>query len=650
MNQKIFVLFFLIIAVMPCILFGQVDKEWIARYTGKGSGIVDVKAGAVSSAGNIYIAGSVFNSATYDDYALIKYNASGVLVWMRTYDGEAHHQDKANAMTLDNEENIYITGGSENQVVGENIPTTDYLTIKYNSSGDIIWAARYRDQVKGLGFNEACAITVDDTGNVYITGSTGYQYWWPTTGPDYLTLKYDNNGTLLWAVYYDDPYHGYDNAKAIAIDGSGCVYVTGSSWQGTNHYDITTVKYDTDGNQLWVQNYDGPSHSSETPSGLKLDSNGAIYVVGSSEAHAVVIKYDSEGNQLWADRYEPESNITAFSLDTSGNLYVTGNQLNSSNNRDYLTIKYSSAGIRIWTALYDGPINGMDYARAIAPGCNGEVYVTGFSEGNTNTIDSLDYATIKYSSNGSQAWAQRYNGAENGQDKAQVIAVDTACNAYVSGSSEETATIRNFATIKYNAAGQQEWVVINPAPLAGTDSVLTSDIAIDHGGNIYVTGATENDSNRFDFGTTKFDTEGNMLWVAKYNGITGLDDYGQAIAVDDGGNVFVAGQSWKLSSDPTSPPELVPDFVTIKYDTNGNKRWEAQNELPLMPIDCDYPSSYEITDIILDAQGNIIVGGIRAICGPAYLIKYDPNGTLSWSTVLDTGAFYKNDAKGLLKN
>ena len=127
----------------------------------------------------------------------------------------------------------------------------------------------------------------------------------------------------------------------------------------------------------------------------------------------------------------------------------------SGTNYDYATIKYNSSGVMQWVQTYNGPGNVSDIAYSIAVDGSGNVYVTGYSsQGGTNS----DYATIKYNSSGVQQWVQRYNGPGNGVDGAYSIAVDGSGNVYVTGQSYGGGTSLDYATIKYNSSGVQQWV------------------------------------------------------------------------------------------------------------------------------------------------------------------------------------------------
>jgi outer membrane protein assembly factor BamB len=207
------------------------------------------------------------------------------------------------------------------------------------------------------------------------------------------------------------------------------------------------------GGEKWVKRYNGPGNRYDLATAIAVDSSGNVYVTGSSEGSGTssdyaTIKYSSTGKQLWVKRYNGPGNggdvATAIAVDSSANVYVTGNSVATLGN--YATIKYSSTGKELWVRRYNGPTNGSDTADAIAVDSAGNVYVTGYSEGSGT---SFDYATIKYSSTGKQLWVRRYNGPENGVDSAYAMAVDSSGNVYVTGYSEGSGTSFDYATIKY---------------------------------------------------------------------------------------------------------------------------------------------------------------------------------------------------------
>jgi hypothetical protein len=308
----------------------------------------------------------------------------------------------------------------------------------------------------GNDYDYASAIAVDASKNVYVTG------WSDGDGTyrDYATVKYDTNGNELWVKRYNGPGNGYDYARAIAVDASKNVYVTGWSDGDGTYRDYATLKYDADGNELWVKRYNGPGSGADSAIAIAVDASGNIYVTGESSgsgtgADYATVKYDSDGHQLWVARYNGPGNdsdeASAIALDSSGNVYVTGTSYDSVINRDYATVKYDADGNDLWVKRYNGPGNNWDEAHGIAVDASGNVYVTGDSPG-SGTDD--DYATIKYDTDGNELWVKRYNGPGNDLDWALAIAVDTLENVYVTGWSEGSETGYDYATLKYEEVDQ----------------------------------------------------------------------------------------------------------------------------------------------------------------------------------------------------
>ena len=114
----------------------------------------------------------------------------------------------------------------------------DYVTIAYSGAGVPLWTNRY----DGPGNDQdiAKAVAVDANGNVFVTGSSygsGDNHW------DYATIAYSGAGLPLWTNRYNGPANGDDAACAVAVDASGNVFVTGSSRGSLDDFDFVTVKY-----------------------------------------------------------------------------------------------------------------------------------------------------------------------------------------------------------------------------------------------------------------------------------------------------------------------------------------------------------------------------------------------------------------------
>jgi hypothetical protein len=354
----------------------------------------------------------------------------------------------------------------------------DYLTIKYDPAGNQLWG-----QIYGPGLSDiARAIAVDPQGNVYVTGwSMG-----AGTGLDYTTVKYAPDGTQLWARRYDGPRHAGDVARSIALDPSGNVIVTGNS-----DSDYATIKYDPDGNTLWVARRDSGTLGFDGGYAVTVDALGLVYVTGSYGSQIGTLKYDSDGNELGLAVYTspPSANFNtgvAIGLDGSGNAYVSGLAGQIGGGRtDYVTLKYDGDGDgnELWARRYDGA-GFRDEPTGLALDSGGNVYVTGSSQ-SSGSDSSFDYATVKYSASGEEQWVARFNGG--GLDNASAIALDEANDeVYVTGGSDMPGS-HDMVTVQYDAADGAELCVLRPAGFRGLGG---NAVALDGLGNVHVAGAT----------------------------------------------------------------------------------------------------------------------------------------------------------------
>jgi uncharacterized delta-60 repeat protein len=405
------------------------------------------------------------------------------LGWVRNYiSGYSPAFDFSYAIAVDpSSGNIYVAGSS----YGSN-QLPDVVTIKYNSSGDTVWVRRYNGPDNN--WDDAQAMAVDAAGNVYVTGKT----YSDSTFFNYVTIKYSAAGVQEWVAQYDGPSNNDDGATAIAVDGSGNVYVTGHSWQSGTSWDYATIKYNCSGQQLWVSRYNGPGNIADFATGLALDPSDNVYVTGTSDDLSVnffpayaTVKYNSDGVEQWVARYnELWSYASAIAVDESGNAYVTGRSYALGTFYDYATVKYNTMGVQQWVTRYNGPGTSDDYALALALDASGNVYVTGeaFFEVNNGS----DYATIKYNASGVEQWVGRYNGPGSSVDVGNAITLDADGNVYVAGESRGVSGDDDFATVKYSQTGDEQWVVRFNG--SGDTFDLAAAIALDASRNIYVTG------------------------------------------------------------------------------------------------------------------------------------------------------------------
>ncbi|NIN01404.1 MAG: hypothetical protein GTO24_25920 [candidate division Zixibacteria bacterium] len=421
------------------------DTAWVRRYNGPGNSGDWAYAVAVDDSGYAYVTGESYGGVTpANDYMTAKYYQNGDTAWVRRYNGPGSARDAAHAIAVDASGNVYVTGESWGSGTGQ-----DFATIKYHPNGDTAWVRRYGRA--GNYDDGAYAMALDDDGNVYVTG---YSFG-TSINSDYLTIKYRPNGDTAWVRTYDGPGNRWDEAYAIAVDDFGNIYLTGDSWGDGTLQDYATVKYDLDGNELWAERYDGPGSGEDRTCSIAVDHSGNIYVTGQSNASDgnddyATIKYYPSGDTAWVRRYNGPANLDdgafALAVDASGNVHVTGASVGGGIAGDYATIKYNPSGDTLWVRRYNGPGNANDLASAVAVDDSGNVYVSGRSYGDGT---SYDYATVKYDAEGNELWIQRYNGPANQYDYVYAMALDDRGNVYVAGGSMGSGTSEDYATIKY---------------------------------------------------------------------------------------------------------------------------------------------------------------------------------------------------------
>ena len=441
---------------------------------------------------------------------------------------------------------------------------------------DTAWVRHYASKLVGSK-DVATAITVDDSGNVYVTG---FCIRFPS-GYDYLTVKYSSSGSQLWVTSYNGPANAWDEATALAVDAFGNVYVTGRSRGSDTRSDYATIKYNSEGVEQWVARYNGSGDSWDEANALVVDASGNVYVTGGSEGDYATVKYNSEGVEQWVARYNGPGNsgdgaASAMAVDASGNVFVAGRS-----ESDYATVRYNSEGIEQWAARYNGPGNSNDRVNALAVDASGNVYVTGVSAPSGGNPYSGDYATVKYNSEGVEQWVARY---ENAEGQASALAADATGNVYVTGWSRGLTSNRDYATIKYNSEGIELWIArYNGAGDDYPDEAYA--LAVDASGNIYVTGASWHRSTKFDYATVKYTSEGIEQWVARYTGPEDSWARAYALAVDSSGNVYVTGGSES-------------DYATVKYTSEGIEQWAVR-------YNGGYSSQDHTSALAIDVSGNV---------------------------------------------
>lgn len=576
----------------------QGSEEWRAVYSGPNDADDRPTALVVDRLGNVIVTGY-----SEGDYLTVKYSRGGAQLWEARSEADPGGLDVAAALALDSKGDVYVTGSGD----------YDLYTVRYSGkTGSQIWSARYG---KAADVEAAHDLALDPSGNVFVVGNV----W--GNGNDYMTIKYDNNGVQQWVRTYSGALEwGNDQAEKVTVDKHGNVYVSGVSENlDIVSYDIATLKYNKGGKLLWEMRHPGSLVD------IAVDGSGNAYLAGSEGKNVLLLKYDQSGNELWTVSYDGpggrEDSASALIIDNVGNTWLTGVTWTDSN--DAVTLAYTSRGALLWSALCGHYGYGADSAVDIVLDAQGNVLVTGTSQGENKGDFSYpfysmkfddDILTVKYDSSGNEIWHRRFDGGMD--DRAVRLGVDSSGNVVVLGTIEQGDPYveTNFLTLKYDSSGQLLWKDIYDGSPYNSQEDTAADLAIGPQGDIFVAGTSWSGFSKADITTIRYSSEGQRVWVSTYNSLNNVEDHATAMKVDATGNVYVTGYS--------ADNDGYFDCLTIKYDADGKLQWAKRYE------GSSTPSGEQAFAIALDASSNVYVTGYSS--GKTITIKYDAEGNQKW--------------------
>ena len=429
----------------------------------------------------------------------------------------------------------------------------------------------------GSGTDSGRSVAVDGTGNVFVTGSFSGTMSFPGSaitpltasgGTDIFLAKYDNAGTLLWAVRAGGL--AADAGHGVAVDGAGDAYVTGS-YSGTALVDF------------------GSGNTLPAPAGAR-DIFVAKFAALNGGCRWAVQKGGADADRGFGIAVAP----------TTGDVLVTGEWGQSGGGNDVFVLKLSSAnGDQLGSTLSTGtgPMGHSGTGRAIAVDINNDVYVAG----------NYSLGTISFPPGTAPVTAPIFSG---GYTRAFAVKLaGTTLSALGLGHSSNLS-----ATFSHDATG----IAVDPNSTSVYVTGYFNGIA-DFGSGITLVnrknpqnGATFNDQ-LYDYFIVKFNTaNGTLNWAIKGNGLApaaqpdgdpASDDETRGIAVDYASNVYVTG-----FLHPNAPGPFInegPTVLVASYSSAGALRWTRNAE------DADLAGSPEDTGlgIALDTLGCVHITG-----------------------------------------
>jgi hypothetical protein len=402
--------------------------------------------------------------------------------WNRTYSRSDPGVTLAQFVKKDPDGNLIMGGvwGTE---------TNDQEVIfarKYTSSGVVIWTCIYEvaDEIEQLS-----AMDVDGNGNVYLCGATQSDWY----GRRWMVVKMDAGGTVAWAR---NPVLG--DATALSVTPTGDVAVTGVTSSKNQGKDMYLVKYSTSGSVIFT----GRSNGSKS-----ADDAGV-----------------------------------SVSQDTAGNTYVLASCLQTGDNKDMRTIKYSPTGTKLWQKSFVGPTGTAESHKIIAWPAGG-CYVLGRIWDGVSA-NSGDLTLCRYDANGETLWRKGFKGSSGLDDVPFGMAIDATGNCAVIGWTYHDQTGADIMTLKYSPTGVLLW---GRRYSNNHDAIESpSDVEIAPNGSVYVVGDTYTPGPDFTSGlmtalVLKYDTYGTKQWAYRYNGAGSETDILYSLTVDSSSRAIVCG-------------------------------------------------------------------------------------------------------------
>ena len=259
------------------------------------------------SAGNVYVLGRAFltnaSGNTTNDVVTIKYAPNGTRQWQRSLSFDDFSSDAPTAMALTATGNVIVTGGR--------------VAAAYDPAGNTLWTKVFETSSAALN------VAVGPVGEFFVVGGT----YSPSTGNVFLVTKFDVNFNELWRKTYNVGPWG----SRVAVDSKGNAIVTGVG--GSGYLDWMTIKLDPAGTLLWSRLYD-QHFNDEIPYALVVGPDDAIYITGQggpgptsgelSYLRTVTLKYTPDGAQVWSAATFDSVRGLGLKLGSDSGLFVVG--------------------------------------------------------------------------------------------------------------------------------------------------------------------------------------------------------------------------------------------------------------------------------------------------------------------------------------
>lgn len=422
-------------------------------------------------------------------------------LWDAFFNGNLVGNDLSRSLVTDNAGNVFVTGKSFHTS-----PLGNFTTIKYDASGNELWADHYNTSGTGTS-NEGLKLVIDKWQSVYAIGTVA------SNSGDIAIAKYNQSGRS-WVHNYEAYQFGSDAdfGVDIAIDSNANIYACGqvTSMAG-NLWDMYAFKCDSSGTKLLDENFSSGS-GDDFPAGITATTGGNVFALtnsfdfwGSGTYDMFTINYLANWNHNWVSIFDGASNktdhATSIKVDNASNQYICGSSVNMQVNTDMLVMKQNQYGTTLWSTYYSGTANGNDTAVSVTWLPNNFVVVTGRSKEILNATVVDAFVTIVIDS-GTVVWTKKFFGTDSLGAIPTQMTTDAQGNIYICGSELLNNGSKNGCIVKYSSGGNELWSISYDAGANLNDCF--NSIALDFNNDILVTGQTFTSSTNASYVTVKY--------------------------------------------------------------------------------------------------------------------------------------------------
>lgn len=284
------------------------------------------------SSSTINFGGTTLINTGLRDLYVVKFNANGNVLWAKNANGNDGDLSTSISADINGNVVITgyfysdtISFGNITLINSDTIFNSDVFIAKYDINGNILWAK----SAGGMKNDLATCVSIDNNENIFITGyfasssfTCGSSTLFNDTtngSSDVFFVKYDNNGNVLFSNSYGGPFSDY--GRSVAADDSGNVYLSGSfgsftiTFGGTTLTNVDTpsvdmfiLKYDASGNIPWAISAGG--NNSDYCNSLTPNGNGTLYLTGGFASDTLTLGNTSLINLGTSDIYIAKLGLT----------------------------------------------------------------------------------------------------------------------------------------------------------------------------------------------------------------------------------------------------------------------------------------------------------------------------------------------------